>query len=92
MSQNPRFGLLPIIDGPWKGGKLDQGVGTFEVEGDGDDGYSANPLTLSAPGVERVRYYRQAIAGRWCWSTVVPDNEAELLQEEYEACAALLSD
>lgn len=91
------FGRLPIVDGPWIGGNLEQRVGTFEVEG--DELEFANPLTISPPGVERVRYYRQQVFGNfaagpsiWVWSTAVPANAGELLQEEEKASAALLPD
>lgn len=88
MSQKQRFGRLPIIDGPWKGGNLEKGVGTFEVEG--ADLEFANPLTISPEGVERVRYYRQQIANSWVWSTTVPDNASKLLNDEAEESAAML--
>ncbi|SDA85332.1 hypothetical protein SAMN03159475_0111 [Pseudomonas sp. NFPP33] len=90
-----QFGRLPIVDGPWMGGNLDQQVGTFEVEG--DDLEFANPLTISPPGVDRVRYYRQQVFGNfaagpsiWVWSTAVPANVGELLEEENKASASLL--
>lgn len=91
MNQIEHFGRLPVIDGPWKGGAVDTAVGTFEVAGDEPLEF-ANPLTISPPGVERVRYYRQHNASSWVWSTAIPENADELLQAEADAAAALLPD
>lgn len=89
MNQKQQFGRLPVIDGPWKGGSVDYSVGTFEVAGDEPLEF-ANPLTISPPGIERVRYYRQQNADGWVWSTAIPGTADELLQAEAEASAALL--
>ena len=72
------YGLLPIVDGPWKGGKVAHVVGTFEAEGD-DIAY---PWTAPQAGVERARYYRQQSESGFVWSVEIPSNAGELMLEE----------
>jgi hypothetical protein len=72
------YGLLPIVDGPWKGGQLAHALGTFETEGD----EIAMPYTAPQSGVERVRYYRQRSEAGFVWSVEIPSNADELILEE----------
>lgn len=72
------YGLIPIVDGPWKGGQVAHVVGTFETEGDD----IALPWTAPQTGVERVRYYRQQSEGGFVWSVEIPLNAGELMLEE----------
>lgn len=88
-TQEHTFEPVPIVDGPWQGGSIQSSLGTFEVADDEPLEF-ANPLTLSPPGVQRVRYYRQHTSNGWVWSVRVPENENELLKAEAEAAAALL--
>jgi hypothetical protein len=78
MTKAQPYGLLPIVDGPWKGGKMAHAVGTFETEGD----EIAMPHTAPLSGVERVRYYRQHGEAGFVWSVVIPPNVGELMLEE----------
>lgn len=71
-------GVLPIMDGPWKGDKIAYSIGTFEVEGH----EIGDPLTSAKPGAVRVRYYRQQSSIGWVWSTQPPSNADVLMLEE----------
>ncbi|MFX1767995.1 hypothetical protein PWP93_36610 [Paraburkholderia sp. A1RI-2L] len=75
---NKTTGLLPIVDGPWKGGQVAHALGTFETDGD----EMATPLPFALPGVGRVRYYRQEGESGLVWSVQIPPNAADLLHEE----------
>ncbi|MCX4151992.1 MULTISPECIES: hypothetical protein [Paraburkholderia] len=72
------YGLLPIVDGPWEGGRMAHAVGTFETEGV----EIAMPWTAPPLGVERVRYYRQQSETGFVWSVTIPPNVRELMLEE----------
>ena len=78
MTKAQTYGLLPIVDGPWKGGKMAHAVGTFETEGH----EIAMPYTEPVSGVERVRYYRQQGETGFVWSVEIPPNADELMLEE----------
>ena len=78
MTKARTYGLLPIVDGPWKDGRMAHAVGTFETEGD----EIAMPFTAPESGVERVRYYRQRGEAGFVWSITPPANVAELMREE----------
>lgn len=78
MTKARTYGLLPIIDGPWKGGQMAHAVGTFETEG----AEIAMPYTAPLSGVERVRYYRQQSEAGFVWSVETPPNADELMLEE----------
>jgi hypothetical protein len=71
-------GVLPIIDGPWKGDHMAYSTGTFEAEGR----EIGDPLTAAKPGAVRVRYYRQQSSIGWVWSTQPPGNADDLMREE----------
>ncbi|EKF7416916.1 hypothetical protein EFK68_03890 [Pseudomonas aeruginosa] len=90
-TQKCTFEPVPIIDGPWQGGSIQSSLGTFEIADDEPLEF-ANPLSLSPPGVQRTRYYRQHTGSGWVWSVRVPENASELLQIEAEEAAALLPD
>ena len=78
MTKAQTYGLLPIVDGPWKGGKMAHAVGTFETEGD----EIAMPYTAPLSRVERVRYYRQQGEAGFVWSIEIPPYADELMLEE----------
>ena len=80
MTKARTYGLLPIIDGPWKRGQVAHAVGTFETEG----AEIAMPYTAPLSGVERVRYYRQQSKACFVWSVEIPPN-ADALMLENEA-------